>query len=200
MRDAIMKPWMICALLLALSGCSLTAEPELETLPAHDLSDPDWDGVINAREACNDTPLGAEVDNVGCHGDTSRELKQDLMVLFAHDSAVISPEYQEIIGRMAAFMQEAPEQRLLLEGHASQVGSAEYNIALSKRRAEAVRAAMIGAGVDGSRLDIIGYGESQPLLMGEDEQSAAANRRVVGALTSSREGVRMRWNVFSMEH
>ena len=96
-------------------------------------------------------------------------------------------------------MQEAPEQRLLLEGHASQVGSAEYNIALSKRRAEAVRAAMIGAGVDGSRLDIIGYGESQPLLMGEDEQSAAANRRVVGALTSSREGVRMRWNVFSME-
>ncbi|PSJ40192.1 OmpA family protein [Zobellella endophytica] len=194
-----MKTWMLVALLLSLAGCTLTAEPEQETVAAYDLTDPDWDGVINAREQCADTPEGAEVDNDGCQGGMTQALRQDLMILFAHDSAVITPQYRNILEEMAAFMNEHPEQRLLLEGHASQVGAADYNVALSKRRAEAVRGALIEAGIGSARLDIIGYGETQPILMGEGEQAAAANRRVVGALTSSRDGIRMRWTVYSVE-
>lgn len=195
-----MKTWTILALLLPLAACtSLTTEPERETVAAYDLTDADWDGVITARDNCLDTPVGASVDNDGCHSGESQVLQQDLIVLFAHDSSVISPQYQAEIERMAAFMAENPSLRLLLEGHASQVGSHDYNIALSKRRAEAVRQAMMQAGVGGERLEIIGYGATRPVLMGEDEQSAAANRRVVGALASARDGVRMRWNVYSVE-
>ncbi|GAA3526247.1 OmpA family protein [Zobellella aerophila] len=197
-----MKSWILMLLLLPLTGCSLTAEPERETVSAFDLTDPDWDGVINAREQCGDSPNGAEVDNVGCHEGMSQVLKQDLLVLFAHDSSAIKPEYRSVINDMARFMEQTPGKLLLIEGHASKVGSEEYNLALSKRRAEAVRAELIKGGISGDRLDIIGFGESKPLIMvenEEDEESAAANRRVVGALADSREGIRMRWTVYSME-
>ncbi|WP_116473570.1 OmpA family protein [Zobellella maritima] len=197
-----MKSWILMLLLLPLVGCSLTAEPERETVAAFDLTDPDWDGVVNAREQCGDSPSGAEVDNVGCHQGSTQELKQDLLVLFDHDSSAIKPEYRTAINDMAGFMTKTPEKLLLIEGHASKVGSEEYNLALSKRRAEAVRAALIKGGISGDRLDIIGFGESKPLIMvdnEEDEESAAANRRVVGALADSREGTRMRWTVYSME-
>lgn len=197
-----MKSWIVMLLLLPLTGCSLTAEPERETVPAFDLTDPDWDGVINAREQCGDSPTGAEVDNVGCHEGMNQVLKQDLLVLFDHDSATIKPEYRTVINDMARFMEQTPGKLLLIEGHASKVGSEEYNLALSKRRAVAVRAALIKGGISGDRLDIIGYGENKPLIMvenEEDEESAAANRRVVGALADSREGIKMRWTVYSME-
>ncbi|WP_375055370.1 OmpA family protein [Zobellella sp. DQSA1] len=194
-----MKTWTLLALIFPLVACTLTTEPERETVPAYDLTDLDRDGVITARDNCLDSPVGASVDNDGCHSGESQALQQDLIVLFAHDRSVITSQYQSEINQMASFMATNPDLRLLLEGHASQVGSHDYNIALSKRRAEAVRQALMQAGVGGDRLEIIGYGDTRPVLMGADEQSAAANRRVVGALASSREGVRMRWNVYSVE-
>ncbi|WP_107851119.1 OmpA family protein [Oceanimonas marisflavi] len=195
-----MKTWILLALMLPLAGCTVTAEPERETLPEYDLTDMDRDGVITARDNCLDTPDKASVDNDGCQGNENQVLQQDIIVLFAHDKSNITPKYRDEINRMATFMEKNPELKLLLEGHASQVGTPEYNLALSKRRAQAVRQALMKEGVPGERLEIIGYGESKPLLMGDDEQSAAANRRVVGALTNMREGVRMRWNVYSMEN
>ncbi|AEY02305.1 OmpA/MotB domain-containing protein [Oceanimonas sp. GK1] len=194
-----MKTWILLALVLPLAGCTLTAEPERDTMPEYDLTDLDRDGVITARDNCLDSALNSSVDNDGCGGSESRVLQQDIIVLFAHDKSNIMPKYQEEINRMAAFMAENTELKLLLEGHASQVGTPEYNLALSKRRAQAVRQALVREGVPAERLEIIGYGESKPILMGDDEQSAAANRRVVGALTNMTEGVRMRWNVYSME-
>ncbi|OYD25982.1 OmpA family protein [Oceanimonas baumannii] len=194
-----MKTWILLALVLPLAGCSLTAEPELETTPQYDLTDMDRDGVITARDNCLDSVMNALVDNDGCGGSENRVLQQDIIVLFAHDKSNIMPKYQGEINQMAAFMTDSPELKLLLEGHASQVGTESYNLALSKRRAETVRRALIQQGVAGERLEIIGYGESKPVLMGDDEQSAAANRRVVGALTNMTEGARLRWNVYSME-
>lgn len=197
-----MKTWTLLALIIPLAACSnfdLTAEPERETQPAYDLADPDWDGVITARDNCADTPNKASVDNDGCHTGDTQVLKHDLTVLFAHDRSIITPQYRDEIGQMASFMDQNPNLRLLLEGHASQVGPRDYNVALSKRRAEAVRQALIESGVSGERLEIIGYGDTRPILMGDDEQSHAANRRVVGALTSSRSAVRMRWDVYSVE-
>ncbi|MBR9857799.1 MAG: OmpA family protein [Gammaproteobacteria bacterium] len=196
-----MKIWTLLALILPLVACtSLTTEPERETVAEYDLTDLDRDGVITARDNCLDSVMNSEVDNGGCGGSAYKALQQDIIILFAHDSSEITPKYRDEINQMATFMEQNPELKLLLEGHASKVGSNEYNLALSKRRAEAARRALMKAGVEGNRLEIIGYGESNPLLMGDDEQSAAANRRVVGALTSMEEGARMRWNVYSVEN
>lgn len=195
-----MKAWTVLALILPLVACSLTSAPEQETVAAYDLSDMDRDGVITARDNCLDSVENSAVDNDGCGDNQNVALQQDIIILFDHDSAVIKSQYQGEINNIAGFMAENPELRLLLEGHASQVGTEEYNLVLSKRRAQAVRSALIKAGIDSSRLEIIGYGEAQPLLMAEGEQAAAANRRVVGALTAMRNDVRMRWNVYSVEN
>lgn len=194
-----MKLWMILVLILPLSACSLTAEPEQETRGLFDLSDLDRDGVISARDACLDSIAQAEVDNEGCGEKKYQTLKQDIIILFDHDKSIIKPQYQAEINNMASFMTQHPDLKLLLEGHASKVGTEPYNLALSKRRAEVVRQALIDAGIEGRRLEIIGYGATHPLLMGESEQIAAANRRVVGALTSMEEGDKTRWNVYSVE-
>ncbi|WP_417614682.1 OmpA family protein [Oceanisphaera sp.] len=195
-----MKIWTVLAFILPLTACSLTTAPEQETLAAYDLSDMDRDGVITARDNCLDSVVNSAVDNEGCGDKQYEALQQDIIILFDHDRSVIKRKYQNEINKMASFMAENPELKLLLEGHASRVGTEEYNLALSKRRAQTVRSALIKTGVDGSRLDIIGYGETKPLLMGEGEQVAAANRRVVGALTAMRDEVRMRWNVYSVEN
>lgn len=194
-----MKKWMMLALILPLSACSLTAEPEQETQAAYDLTDIDRDGVIAARDNCLDSVGNSEVDNDGCGDKTYQALQQDIIILFDHDKSVIKPQFQDEVNKMASFMAQNLELKLLLEGHASQVGTASYNLALSKRRAEVARGALIKAGINTSRLEIIGYGETKPLLMDENEQSAAQNRRVVGALTAMDESVRMRWNVYSVE-
>ncbi len=194
-----MKIWMMLALILPLTACSLTAEPEKETVEVYDQSDLDRDGVITARDNCLESVLNAEVDNDGCGDVSSTSLKQDIIVLFANDSAAINSSYQSEIGQMAGFMNENSKLSLLLEGHASKVGTSEYNLALSKRRAETVKNALITAGVSAQRLEIIGYGSTHPVLMAEGEQAAAANRRVVGALTTEQHSVGLRWNVYSVE-
>ncbi|MGO5000640.1 OmpA family protein [Oceanisphaera sp. W20_SRM_FM3] len=195
-----MKIWMMLALIVPLTACSLTAEPEQETKAAYDQSDLDQDGVITARDNCLETVANAEVDNDGCGETSATTLKQDIIVLFDHDSAIINRSYQSEIGNMASFMNENPKLKLLLEGHASQVGTHEYNLALSKRRAEAVKSELINTGVSQERLEIIGYGDTQPLLMAEGENAAAANRRVVGALATEQHEVGVRWNVYSVEN
>ena len=193
-----MKIWMMLALVLPLTACSLTSEPLQETEAAYDQTDLDRDGVITARDNCLESVLNAEVDNDGCGEASVVTLNQDIIVLFAHDSAAISPSFQTEITKMADFMNQNPQLRLLLEGHASQVGTAEYNLRLSQRRAENVRNALINAGIPQDRLEVIGYGNTKPVLMAEGEDIAAANRRVVGALATQQQEVGLRWNVYSV--
>lgn len=196
-----MKSWMMLMLALLLStaglmACSLTAAPEQETLMAYDLTDLDGDGVVSERDTCLDSVANEAVDNEGCGDKKYQVLQQDIIILFDNDKSIIKPKYQGEINAMARFMALHRDLKLLLEGHTSKVGTEPYNLALSKRRAETVREALMKAGVDSHRLQIIGFGATHPLLMGENEQVAAANRRVVGSLTSLSEGVRLRWNVY----
>lgn len=65
-----------------------------------------------------------------------------------------------------------------LEGHADERGSREYNMALGEKRANAVRDFLVTQGVSGSSLEVISFGEEQPVATGSDEYSYSQNRRV----------------------
>ena len=65
-----------------------------------------------------------------------------------------------------------------LEGHADERGSREYNMALGEKRANAVRDFLVTQGVSGSSLEVVSFGEEQPVATGSDEASWAQNRRV----------------------
>ncbi len=93
--------------------------------------------------------------------------------LFNFDSASLKPGAYAELDRVARVLTQYPQTRIRVEGHTDSTGSAEYNMRLSQRRAEAVSNALIQRGVDPTRITTIGFGESQPV-----SSNPAANRRV----------------------
>lgn len=162
-----------------------------------DLHDDDDDGVINARDKCPGTPQGSQIDNDGCGESVKSSRLQKLHILFANDSSVIPPVFMQQIAQMADFMQLYPETSIELQGYASKVGKAEYNLALSKRRSEAVRLQLIRSGVTPKRIRIVGYGDTILAAEGDDQASHALNRRVIASVVGFKWDVVKEWTIFT---
>jgi peptidoglycan-associated lipoprotein len=111
--------------------------------------------------------------------ERGRAVSADLaaMINFDYDQAVVRPADQETLNRKAAILVANPGVKLRISGHADERGSDEYNLALGNRRAGAAKRYLEGKGVDGSRLEVISYGEERPLNPGSDESAFAQNRR-----------------------
>ena len=98
-------------------------------------------------------------------------------VYFGYDSAQIRPSESGAIEEVAAHLRQNPSNGLIIEGHCDERGSREYNMALGERRALAVRAYLVGLGVEGARLQTKSYGEEKPATTGHDEAAWQQNRR-----------------------
>jgi peptidoglycan-associated lipoprotein len=100
------------------------------------------------------------------------------VIYFEFDSSKLKPEYRSIIEAHARYLQENPDIVSILEGHADEQGSREYNVALGNRRAETVRQLMSVYGITRQQLHTLSYGEERPAVAGSDEARYAQNRRV----------------------
>ena len=100
--------------------------------------------MVKAREKCDGTVLGAEVDNYGCGTRSPKVERFVLDIKFAHDSYEIPASAYQEIQRLARFLDEHEQLSIVIEGHTSKVGSREYNQVLSNNRAKAVAQALIG--------------------------------------------------------
>jgi peptidoglycan-associated lipoprotein len=111
--------------------------------------------------------------------ERTRAVGADLaaMINFDYDQAVVRPADQATLDRKAAILQANPSVKLRIAGHADERGSDEYNLALGNRRAAAAKRYLENKGIDGSRLEVISYGEERPLNPGSDETAYAQNRR-----------------------
>jgi outer membrane protein OmpA-like peptidoglycan-associated protein len=108
-----------------------------------------------------------------------KELKLKKQVHFQHDSAEILPDSMAIIEEIAEVIKTKPEIKSVeVQGHTDNQGTAAYNLRLSQNRAQAVVDALIKLGVDSSRLEAKGYGDTKPLLPNTTEANKARNRRV----------------------
>lgn len=109
---------------------------------------------------------------------------RDTLVLegvnFAFDESEITPESRGVLDRVARELAKAEwvNVRFEVAGHTSEIGTAEYNMSLSERRAEAVRAYLVSRGVQNSRMTARGYGQTQPMVPNDREGRAWQNRRV----------------------
>lgn len=101
-----------------------------------------------------------------------------ITVYFDYDSAAINTGELGLIETHAEYLRSHPEQRLVLEGHADERGSDEYNSALGERRAQAVTSALMARGIDRQQIRIVSFGESEPAVLGSDEDAWQQNRRV----------------------
>jgi peptidoglycan-associated lipoprotein len=99
-------------------------------------------------------------------------------VYFDFDKSDIRPEAREIIGAHAKYLSEHPSVRIVLEGHADERGTREYNLGLGERRAKSAQQIMTLLGASSSQLEVVSYGEERPAAMGHDEDAWALNRRV----------------------
>jgi peptidoglycan-associated lipoprotein len=111
--------------------------------------------------------------------ERARTVGTDLaaMINFDYDQAAVRPADQETLDRKAAILIANPAVKIRIAGHADERGSDEYNLALGNRRAAAAKRYLENKGVDGSRLEVISYGEERPLNPGSDETAYAQNRR-----------------------
>jgi peptidoglycan-associated lipoprotein len=98
-------------------------------------------------------------------------------VYFDYDSAQINPSERAKLEHVADELRNRPSGGLVVEGHCDERGSREYNLALGERRALAVRAYLVGLGVDGASIQTKSLGEEQPAAMGHDDEAWRLNRR-----------------------
>ncbi len=102
-----------------------------------------------------------------------------LMIDFDTDSAQVKPQYEAQVAKAADFMKQYPETTALIAGHTDDVGSYNYNMKLSQQRAESVMKYLIAKfGIDKSRLEAKGYGDTRRLVYNTTPDARKKNRRV----------------------
>ena len=99
-------------------------------------------------------------------------------VLFAFDKAELSAQAAPRLDKLARFLAQFPDRKMLIEGYTDSVGSDAYNLSLSERRAQAVRDALAQRGVDSARISARGYGKAHPVADNGSADGRAMNRRV----------------------
>lgn len=111
--------------------------------------------------------------------ERARALAAELatMINFDFDMSTIREPDMATLDRKAAILQANPNVRLRIAGHADERGSDEYNLALGNRRAASAKRYLENKGIDGSRIEVVSYGEERPLSPGSDETAYAQNRR-----------------------
>lgn len=105
-------------------------------------------------------------------------------LLFDVDSAVLNPQIETTIDRMARGLISVGINAARVEGHSDATGGSEHNARLSFNRASAVAVAMQARGFDAANLAIRGHGETRPIADNDSEEGRAQNRRVVIIVTA----------------
>lgn len=98
-------------------------------------------------------------------------------VHFQYDSTSVTSATTASISHNTEILQDFPNTRVEIQGHADERGTTEYNLALGQRRAEAVKERMSRMGVSTTRMSTISYGEERPASRGSNETAWAENRR-----------------------
>lgn len=174
---------IIAAASVAVAGCGGRkavvdeAEVEVETV----------EGLAGAGGGASATALddgsadGSDLldsTDAGAAGSGDDALLAQRVVYFEYDSSLLSAEAKAVVRAHARNLLQNPGNQLILEGHADERGTREYNLALGEDRAKSVADLMQAEGVSISLIQTISYGEERPVALGHDESAWGLNRRV----------------------
>ena len=100
-------------------------------------------------------------------------------VFFATNESVLTTASRETLRKQASWLRKNPEITVVLEGHADERGTREYNLALGERRANAAKDYLMTYGISSSRISVISYGKERPVDSGSNPLAWSKNRRSV---------------------
>jgi OOP family OmpA-OmpF porin len=144
--------------------------------------DSDGDGVVDNQDDCPNTPPGTLINDAGC---PAKKVSVTLDLKFATGKATLGKEFDPQLTKCADFMKRFPSTTVLIEGHSDSSGSAAKNKALSQRRADAVRSALVERfDIPAERVTAKGFGIESPIADNATAEGRAANRRVVATLSA----------------
>jgi peptidoglycan-associated lipoprotein len=171
----IRKLLMVGIIAVGLSACSTSKD----TATVSDIS-------VEEREDITTGPLeGTVVEDRLVQDGPAPGTQQDLVVnvgdrvFFGYDRYDLSREAQLTIERQAEWMKIYSNVNLIIEGHADERGTREYNLALAERRANSIKNYLGALGLNVNRLTVISYGKERPAVLGSNEAAWAQNRRGV---------------------
>jgi OOP family OmpA-OmpF porin len=146
--------------------------------------DADGDGVPDYKDKCPNTAKGIVVDQSGCAPVVQSAIVTSAGtyifkdVQFDSGKWSLKPTSYPVLNQIADTLKQAPDLKIEIQGHTDNQGQRAYNIDLSKKRADAVRAYLIQAGVPADRLTTKGFGPDLPLTSNASSAGRAENRRV----------------------
>lgn len=162
------------AMTALLAACSST--------PTAPIKDP------NAGQQTNtSTTTGSEIKTVDTSSTSGKSMFPELTdpsnvlsqrrVYFDFDSFVVRPDFNEMVQAHAKFLLSHKDVKIILQGNTDNRGTAEYNLALGQKRAEAVSAMLKALGVPDSQIEAVSFGEERPLENGDTDEAWERNRR-----------------------
>lgn len=148
--------------------------------------DNDKDGILDVNDGCPDDPetFNDYEDEDGCPDAVPEVIftKESPIILegvnFATNSADLTSGAKEVLMKVVRTLKDHMQMELLIKGHTDNVGADAYNMNLSDRRANSVRQFLINQGIAGSRLESLGFGETQPMDTNATKEGRAKNRRI----------------------
>ena len=133
----------------------------------------------------NETFFGNNMGDVSNH--TSQSYFQKAIgdrVFFAIDQSSLSPEGMDLLNSEATWLMTNGDYEIIVEGHADEQGTRDYNVALGARRANSVKEYLNSLGVAASRIQTVSYGKERPIEICSKESCYSVNRRAVTVLSN----------------
>ncbi|MGB7319375.1 MAG: peptidoglycan-associated lipoprotein Pal [Planktotalea sp.] len=155
-------------------------------------SDFEGDDVVDLNSGAGlDANAGAGLDAGGANDPTSVAFFQQSVgdrVLFEVDQSTLTGQGRLILDGQTRWLITNSDYTAIIEGHADEQGTREYNVALGERRANTVRDYLVSKGVPSSRLRVVSYGKERPIEICSAEGCYAKNRRAVTVLAAGLSG------------
>ncbi len=152
--------------------------------------DSDGDGVPDYLDKCPNTPMGVQVDAEGC----PLPVKKDTVVItqpaeieslvlsgdtnFEFNKSKLLPNAYADLDKLVGTMRKHPEYSWEIGGYTDGIGSVNYNLKLSKQRAQSVVDYLVSKGIESNSLKVVGYGKANPIATNETVEGRSMNRRV----------------------
>ncbi|MDO6705667.1 MULTISPECIES: peptidoglycan-associated lipoprotein Pal [unclassified Photobacterium] len=170
--NKVLKGLAIALPMFTLAACSSTESTDSSAAQTNA-------GTTGSETTVVTTPVDSGSAAMSEQEVRNQQLRQEQTIYFQFDNAEIQESYQEMLEAHAEYLRNNSNVKIVVEGHADERGTPEYNIALGERRANAVAKYLQALGVSSSQISIVSYGEEKPLVLGHTDADYAKNRRSV---------------------